>query len=252
MIDKEKIESNRSGQNSSQERVNNPGQTDNSILRVLKSIWVGKSTKKEYMTYLISVFSIYVFGVIYSASVFPGGFSFTDVYVSYLGGYPNNPDGYIVYNICVIISGILFVPHFIYIYKRITPTIKFLAFVACLFGLIGCLGFSSLGVYHQGTAGEGHKITTYLAFGGFGISAILMMFVLIQKLILKEEWPTIKSFLIVYGLIYFFLGFVLTFDMFPEAMLNFGIDAEVLGDRFLEWFYLLIVVIYLFGIVLMT
>ena len=63
----------------------------------LKRVWTGTCSKGEYLLDYGVVFCIYLMGIIVAAAVYPGDFSLTGVYTSYLGGYPNNPDGYRFY-----------------------------------------------------------------------------------------------------------------------------------------------------------
>lgn len=222
------------------------------IIGYLKKIWTGTCSKKEYVWYFIVIFSIYVIGTIISAMVYPGGFSMTNVYISYLGGKEENPFGHQIYNAGEIITGFLLIPHFIYLYRQLLPANKVISFLSCLFGVIGFVGFATIGIWHQGVEGPGHSITTYLAFGGFGLSAFLMFFLLIQKLYLKHSWPKWWSFLLVYGLMLGLLFFTLILDNFPNPFINLGISEEYMGDRFLEWLYFFTVLIWIIGIVLIT
>lgn len=199
------------------------------------------------MIYFIIAFTIYGLGAAIAALLYPGEFSMTTVYISYLGGDSNNPDGYMIYNTCEIIAGLLLMAHFIFLYKRLVPAIKIIAFISCLFGMIGAFGFASIGVYYQGSSYLGHQVTTYLAFGGFGVSAVLMLPVLIRKLCLKHNWPSIISLILCYGLTIGLLVFTLLLDNSPDLFIDMGLDPAYTSGKFLEWLYLFVVVVWLFG-----
>ena len=217
------------------------------MLDYLKRIWTGTATKKEHLTYFFSAFGIYLLGIIIAASLYPGEFSMTTVYISYLGGYPNNPDGYMFYNICEIIAGVLFAAHFIFLYKRLVPALKIVAFVACVFGIIGSLGFASIGIYYQGSNALGHQITTWLAFGGFGGSALLLIPVLIRKMCLKHNWPSVGSFLAAYGVTIGIGVLAVLLENYGDWFISLGLDPGYTSGKFTEWLYMFVVIAWLFG-----
>lgn len=205
----------------------------------IKRIWTGTSSKTEYLLYYSIVFSIYILGIIISASVYPGGFSFNRVYTSYLGGYPNNPDGYRFYNACEILTGILSIPHFIFLYQRLKPSVRILSWIACLFGIIGYIGFASIGIFHQGTGEPGHGIATWFAFGGLGGAALFLLPVFIRRIVKHEYWPKLWKFILNYGQIFLVGGILLGFP-------------DLFTDQALEWIVIIFVMSFLFGLILMV
>jgi hypothetical protein len=219
---------------------------------LLGKIWTGNVTKKTYLKYFLIVMIIYFTGIIGAAAVYPGGFTLENVYVSYLGGTFNNPDGYIFYNTCVIITGFLLIPHFIYFYKHLQPHPKILNQLVCFFGIIGGLGFVVVGIYHQGTDADGHSIATLIAFAGYGASALFLLFDFIVKIIKKENWPKLKHIFFVYVPLLGLLTIILLFTEYEELFTGFNIDERYFNDRFWEWFYLLVVVIWLWEIIIIT
>jgi hypothetical protein len=223
-----------------------------SIIETLKNIWKGQVSKRVFLVYFILVFSIYMLGIVVAAAVYPGGFTMEDVYVSYLGGYPNNPRGYIFYNVCEIITGILLVPLFLYMYRRFQPDMKLLNILSCFFGIIGALGFGSIGIWHQGVQGNGHSITTWFAFGGFGISAFFMLIQFLRKIYKKHPWPKLWHVILVYALMFLVLGITLSFTEKPEWFASWNLKEVYIKDRFWEWFYLLVIIIWVWGIFLIT
>lgn len=209
----------------------------NKYLEYLKRIWTGSSTKKEYIAYFCVSFFIYFLGILISALKYPGGFSMTTVYISYLGGSDKNPDGYIYYCVVNFIVGILLIPHFIFLYKRLRPAIKILSAFSCLLGIEGSIGFALIGIFHQGILPDMHQITTYMAFGGFGACAFFCVFILIRKICLKHPWPSIRNFIILYASMLSILTIALLFEFYGDFFLGIGVDPAYLNDRFLEWLY---------------
>ncbi|MBD3353421.1 MAG: hypothetical protein GF364_18205 [Candidatus Lokiarchaeota archaeon] len=222
------------------------------VFAYLKRIWTGTSSKKEYLVYFVIVLAIYFTGVILAASVYPEEFSMREVYISYLGGYPNNPDGYMIYNTCEFIAGFLLIPHFVYLLRNIWPTAKLLNVITALFGIIGCIGFALIAIWHQGTPGDGHSITTWLAFGGFGGAAFFMFFLLIRKMMLKDSWPKWYTFLLLYGSTFAILITTLLLENYSDWFIALGLDPAYTSGKFMEWMYFFTVFDWLIFSVLVT
>jgi hypothetical protein len=196
-----------------------------SLLASLKSIWNGKSSKNLYLKYFFIAIGIYIAGIIIGISLYPGGFDFMTVYVSYLGGDPDNSvAGRNFYNTSVIIAGIMLVPHFIFMYRRLTPACKVISYLSCLCGIVGALGFASIGIFYQGFNARMHQITTWIAYGGLGASAVFMLFAFIRKAVMTKTWPKWWHIVLVYAQAFLTIG--LTFLLQPWF-----------GDHLSEWLY---------------
>jgi hypothetical protein len=234
--------------------ITNTSTNFHKLLSFITRIWTGRVSKSEYFKYFLVVFSIYIIGIIVSAAVYPGGFSLLYVYVSYLGGYPNNPNGYIIYNTSVFITGFCLIPHFFYIYRQLQPNFKFFNVLSSFFGIIGCIAFAALGIFYQGSSWGplGHQWATILAFGGFGVSAFFQLFIYLQKVYQRQSWPKLWHIILFYSLIFLILGIVLLFTESLEPAMFPEIDPAFFQDRFWEWFYLLIEIVWFFGMILIT
>jgi hypothetical protein len=206
-----------------------------SWLATFKAIWTGTTTKATYLKYFFTVFAIYVVGIILGASLYPGGFSMLTVYVSYLGGNEENPVGKYPYNASVFIAGVLLIPHFIYVYKRLTPACKALSFIACLCGIAGCIGFMSLSFLNQGV-GRLHIFSTDFTYGGFGASAVFILFASIRKAWLKHAWPKWWQIAVIYGQLIGLVGITLLFSE-SDVLSGLAIDPAFFEDKFWEWIY---------------
>lgn len=217
-----------------------------------KNFLMGRVTKKSILIYLTAMLIIYGLGILVSASIFPGGFSFKTVYISYLGGNENNPSGYHSYNISVFITGIMLIPIFSYIYQQFKPDPKLLNQISLLFGLIGCIGFSSLSIFHQGAVGNSHRTATLITFGGLGASALFTLVASIRKICLKQPWPKIRHILVIYGILFSTITIILLFTEYSELFASWNIDEVYFGDRFWEWFYLLTVIDWIVAILVLS
>jgi hypothetical protein len=216
-----------------------------SFKQEIKAIWKGEAEKSIFLKYFFCVFSIYVLGAIYAMIMYPGGFSFTGAYTSYLGGNIKNPNGYLVYNTSEMITGILLVPNFLYLYKHLRGFAKPFVFITCVFGIIGSLGFASLGIYYEGFSDIGHSIATILAFGGFGISCFFFLILYILRLITKQKYPSWKQFLLLYFGTFSLLILALFLTIWKSVIETIGIPPEYFKDQFTEWIFLLVVVYWL-------
>jgi hypothetical protein len=216
-----------------------------SLASDLKSIWTGTASKRLHLEYFFIVLGIYIAGIVIAAALYPGGFSFFGVYTSYLGGTTQNPVGKYFYNNAELVTGIMLIPHFIFIYKQLTPACKALSFLACLFGIVGSAGFAFIGIYAQGVSYDGHRWTTILAFGGFGVSAALMLLAFIRKSILKHAWPKWWHITIIYAQLFAVIGI-------GAAGGEFNIAPAIFTDAFNEWVYLFALMGWIIEIPLIT
>jgi len=214
-----------------------------SISDFLRRLWAGKASKNEALVYFTLVLWIYGIGIIYAASVYPGGFSLFTVYTSYLGGLPENPPGHLFYNICMFISGILMVPHFLFVFDQLKPRLKLLNGFQLFLGILGCAGFASLGIYYQGFDYEGHKWATILAFGGFGGHAFLMLLIGHIRIFRHELWPKIWKLWLPYILM------IITF-LLTEFLATWTSDPRFGTDQFKEWLFILLIIEWLYGAII--
>jgi len=210
----------------------------NSKLQWLKSEIVGKVSKKDHLQYFLAVVLVYAIGIAIGAAFYPGGFSMVGIYISYLGGNENNPEGFVYYNISVFITGILLTPHFLYLYRRLKWTPKWLKGIMSFFGMVGTLGFAFIGIFYQGSSAIGHRWTTILAFGGLGGAAFLHFLIWFILVLKNKPWPKWKYFIITYIQLFGILGLTLVFHGNEELVVRIGLDPKYAGDRFWEWFYM--------------
>ena len=218
---------------------NHDQQRPGSILASLKSIFNGKASKNLYLKYYFCALSVYVCGIIIGMALYPGGFSFMTVYVSYLGGSDENPIGKYPYNASVIIAGILLIPHFLFMYRRLTPAVKIISYMSCLCGIVGAIGFSSVGIFYQGFNYQMHGITTWIAYGGLGASAVFMLFAFIRKSVMTRTWPKWWQIVLIYVQAFVTIG--LSFFLNPWF-----------GDHLSEWLYTFAFMFWLTEVVLIV
>lgn len=164
----------------------------------------GKADKKIHGIFFIIVLTYFGVSLLMAQILYPGGYSITQYFISRQGHPIKNPIGswFFIFGTCI--SSILLIPHFLYMHRRMMPTLGLVTKLMTLTALIGCFGLFMVGVFPEGIAEIGwlHDIGADLAFGGLGVSALLSMFVMIRKLVLKEEKPGVLGFLLIYGVVF--------------------------------------------------
>lgn len=215
------------------------------ITSFLQNLWRGTLPQPQFIKYFLASLTIYLVGIILGAAFYPESFSIFTVYMSYLGGDPNNSlIGRTIYNTCEIVSGILLVPHFIKLYRVLNPTMKWVRLFACTLGILGYLGFAAIGIWHQGVEGRGHQITTWFAFGGLGGAAFFLLFVLCRRAYLKQAWPKWKHIILLYGQVLLMAGFMVLLES-TDIFASIITDPKFYGGKFSEWWYFWTVLIWL-------
>ncbi len=203
------------------------------------------------LIYYLSIYSIYLLAMVYSMTTYPGGFSFSKTFISFLGGSYTNPDGYIIHNIGMIFTGFASLPMFVYVYKKTKPTMKYMSLFGCFLGLLGLLGFAAVGIWYEGASFLGHKWATIFAFGGIGFSGLILFPVLIRRAYLKLDWPNVKHLIFMYGVIFLTLLYALEFQTLVsmDSFLAWNMDPT---DSIWEWFFFGVASFYLIEIVAIT
>ncbi|HME51994.1 MAG TPA: hypothetical protein VKM55_07240 [Candidatus Lokiarchaeia archaeon] len=204
---------------------------------VLRAIWTGTASKAIMGMYLAISFGIYFAGMLIAAALYPGGYSMFTVYVSFLGGPGENTTGYLVYDICQFITGVLLVPFFFYLYRRFQPDLKVANIISACFGILGCAGFSSISINVQGSHPSwAHGASTWVAFGGLGFCFIFALLVMIRRIALRRQRPRWWHLVVVFGEIFGILGVMQLFTGSPELFASWHLDPGFFkADFFWEY-----------------
>jgi hypothetical protein len=220
-----------------------------SLWQILCNIWRGRCSKVEITVYFALVMGIYIIGIIISALVYPGGFSFLTVYTSYLGSNDENPIGYLWYNSCMFVTGLLLIPIFFYIYHKLSPRLKVINVIEAFFGVIGCLSFASLGIFHQGSDPLGHKIATDATFLAFIVCGIFLLILYLWKRWHMDSWPKWSKIVIVYGQIIFVGIAIVLLDYYPEVFSNWYLDPRIHDGKLSEWIAVFCALLWLYEVI---
>lgn len=206
----------------------------------------GHSSPKFMALYFGSTLVFYLIIIILSQLFFPGGYSILDYTISAQGGIADNPDGWFIYCSGIIIVGMLLIPYHIYIYQRMQPTLLFVSRSVLFFSLIGCIGFSLLGVFPHDYQNP-HDIATALAFGGFILAAVLSFLVLIRKRQLNESSPSklglSVAFIHWWGMVVIILAIQELDDWFDMSRF----DPRLFSYSVAQWTAMITVLIWMMG-----
>ncbi len=196
------------------------------IVQSLEKIVTGTAPKRTQLYAVTVLGSFYLTMITIAMSLFPPpGYSPLNNVISEMGGIAANPAGWWVFDLTEIALGILIIPHFLYIYRKIVPTSIWVARFALLAGIIGGAGFALVGSipidiqpYHDFSAG--------IAFSGFTISILIVMALFLWKLAHKEIWPSKKQFFALYGPLFVTFPFVLVMPNIAHIAMAWGVDLR--------------------------
>ncbi len=196
------------------------------LVQSLEKIVTGTARKRTQLYATTFLATIYMTMISISMSLFPPpGYSLLNNVISDMGGIAANPAGWWVFDLTEIALGIMIVPHFLYIYRKLVPSSKWISFLALITGIIGCVGFCCVGLipidvqpYHDTSAG--------IAFGGFTLAILIIMFLLIWKVAHNEEWPSKKQFFLLYAPLFVTFPFVLVMPNIPHMAIAWAVDLR--------------------------
>ena len=188
----------------------------NSTIRnsLFVSILQGKSSKKNQGFLFFSTISIALILIVISAINFNNPYFMLRESVSSLGIQSENPNGYIFFRIAFIFSGLLFIPHFIYIYRIFHPIAYHTSRSALVISIISCICIIGVGIFPEDNPIP-HYSNAIIAFIGFTTVFSCYLYILIKKIIQKDFWPKIWQIALLYIVFYgALIGFIFVFILF--------------------------------------
>jgi len=217
----------------------------------LAILFTGRATKRDQLVLFVVTLAIFLFGVIIAQFFYPGGYSILRNYVSDQGWQATNPETYWVFDTAVIVTGLLLIPLFLWLHKRLVPTTVLLSRIATFFSLVGCLGFSLVGGFRKDFEVP-HDTVTVVAFGGLGLAAFFMLFVLLRKMMLREIWPNKVGYVIFFGQLMVVAVLSLVFALAKTTLARAGVDPAWLAWPPWEWLLLISMTIWMGGLLVMA
>lgn len=199
-------------------------------LRKIKNYIFNKGiSEKHHKIYLFLTIGIFFAFQISSAILFPGEFTIFNNNVSNLGNLIINPKGHWLFNAGVMITGVLVIPNFLYIYKVfmrfsgnfISLLFTRLSIISCISGSIG---FFFIGIFSEIT-GIVHFIFAGIAFVGFFTGAIILFFITLVKDTLRKNLLSKRHLIFGFSSLYFQL-----FVIWICAIIVIGTDVSSIFD----------------------
>ena len=112
-------------------------------------LFTGRATKRDQLV-LFAVTLAYISIRRFHCPVFLPGWVFNAAQLRQrprLAG--DQPQTYWVFDTAVIVTGLLLIPLFLWLHKRLVPTTVLLSRIATFFSIVGCIGFSLVGVFRK-------------------------------------------------------------------------------------------------------
>ena len=120
--------------------------SSNSKKNSLGSIFLGKSSKRNQGLLFFTVILISTLLILISAIKYNDHYLMLTESFSSLGIRAENPNGYIFFRIALLLAGISFIPHFIYIFRIYHPTAYHTSRAALVISIISCFGVIGAGI----------------------------------------------------------------------------------------------------------
>jgi hypothetical protein len=212
----------------------------------LKALLLGKADPHLYQGYVFFVLGIYAASMIIAWTFFPIPYSMKVNDISDLGGWAENPDGYLWYNIPVIVVGLLMVSLMLFYYNGIN-TLNSKAVISKKMGKIctitSSISFSLHGIIPQ-DFGLIHRIIAYYCFIGVIVGAIFYYY----ATFLHFNTQPSKRIRYAYHIIFIWLYlsfFIMIFSIFIANLNN--IPVETIYSA-LEWTVMLTMQAWMIGL----
>lgn len=178
------------------------------------SILQGKSSKKNQGYLFFSTIFIAVILITISAIKFDNPYFMLRESVSSLGIKSENPNGYIFFRIAFILSGLTFIPYFIYIYRIFHPTAYHTSRSALVISIISCICIIGVGIFPEDNPIP-HYTNAIIAFIGFTTVFSCYLYIFVKKMIQKDSWPKIWQIVLLYVMFYgALIGFLFVLFLF--------------------------------------
>ncbi len=158
-------------------------------VNIICTFFSGHISKKSFKI-LIPCYAILFFTfMILSAIVFPGGYNPLLETISSLGNPSENPfPGWLFFCLAFWSLSILFIPFYLWIYRRMKKIHWIAADLALLASMISSLGMILLGFFPEGYNTQNmHNLSAALSFGGFIFSSVFSWIPMINDSRRNEE-----------------------------------------------------------------
>jgi len=201
----------------------------------LKRFSTGRASFVSYQVLNILLIITIIACSLAAQSKFPVQYNMLDHHVSQQGGLINNPQGYVIWNSMMIVIGIMYIPYFLFVYKKAKKLNPRLSKIANIFSILACFGISFVGVFPEDFE-VFHQVPAVFAMIGIFISANLYWLVLYNYTKKAVAWKQV-----LYHLCYTLLNCSFFIIVLTESI-DFSSLIPVVDERWFnfqiwEWFF---------------
>jgi len=159
----------------------------------------GRAPFSRHLRIIIPVICLYLGLFAIAALLHSKPFTFQTVCVSNLGNpSPNqNPRGWWLFSLAMIVAGPFMFGHVNYLYYRLLPTWPKYAQLMRISMVLGSIGMPLVGIINESNWPP-HIAVSLVAFLGLGIPSIFSLPLLIAKWIKHDPWPSVSGITILY------------------------------------------------------
>ncbi len=211
-------------------------------LRVPLEVMKGKASNKHTRNYLLFIVAIFFAISVYAQIVFPDSYSIFRNTISDQGSTFLNPFGAKLWNLGMIILGILTIPHFLYLYHILKSLSVVFSTISTALGIVCSISLSLVGIFPLDFRAP-HLVFAGICFIGIFIKANLDLILFILQ-IKKQRKYKINSKMpnfIVIGIYYSIFNV-----SFLMMIITYFIDDSIVP--FWEWVYFIAILVWMFGI----
>lgn len=163
-------------------------------------LWIeGKSNKNVYVKNIFFISGFLIIGVLTTAFLYEGEFSFLTKQISQIGNPNKNPIGSIIFSITLIITGCLLIPNILFFYRSLLPDVKIISIFSAIFLILGSIGLAMVGIFPASGNYTMHIISAIMAIGGIALSALASIAPIIKKIISDKGNHQVIKYLVIYG-----------------------------------------------------
>ncbi len=145
-----------------------------------KDLFSGNLDKRRHGIFLFGLLVFSLICHIWAIAVSPEPFSFRETWISTLGHPLHNPLGYVVYNIWFVSTGLLLIPHFLYLFRRLGEGLKGLQKFILFLWILGTVSFGAIGIVHD-MIQPLHDSIAAVAFVGLSLAFNLQLLLIIYQ-----------------------------------------------------------------------
>ena len=210
-------------------------------LRVPFEVMKGKASIKQTRNYLLFIIFIFFAISAYAQIVFPESYSIFRNTISDQGSIFLNPNGHKLWNLGMILLGILTIPHFLYLYNILKSLSVVLSAFSTAIGIICSISLSFVGIFPIDIRVP-HLIFAGICFIGIFIKANidLLLFIIKRKKLIEQKSKLKLPNYIMVGIYYAI--FNVSFFM---MVITFIINNNIVP--FWEWVYFIAILVWMFG-----